>query len=505
MKTFNLLSFFAAIVFSNLLYAQTWTQLSNSITADIWGVSFLDDQNGWISCSMGQLYKTTDGGQNWTALNSGVASGIIRNITMFDLNNGWAVGDNGLILHTTNGGTTWTPQTSNTTQTLRHVSIVSTNVAWVCGGNGTILHTTDGGANWTAQTSNTTVGLMSMDFVNATNGWVVGSSGGAINGIILHTTDGGTTWTQQSDPNNMNLNVCKFSNATTGWSAGPSGIVYNTTDGGTTWNAQTTPFSNIYRAIDFVSAMEGWIADDLGNIIHTTDGGTNWTGQSSVATHFFRNMDMVSNTHGYAVGNSGLVVEFRLPSMSNNAQMTSFNTTLGTPSASQSFQVNGTFLSGNITVTAPADFEVSTSAGSGFGSSLSLIPTNGTISNATIYVRYNPSTTGTHSGNVTISSSGAANQSVAVDGTCSALGIQGLESASSFKVYPNPSSENLFLEIPENIEEVTYSIFTLDGQVLKTGKVTFVTVIDLSSIDKGSYLIQLTTAGHNSQKTFIKN
>ncbi|MSQ79896.1 MAG: T9SS type A sorting domain-containing protein, partial [Flavobacteriaceae bacterium] len=96
-----------------------------------------------------------------------------------------------------------------------------------------------------------------------------------------------------------------------------------------------------------------------------------------------------------------------------------FSTSTSTPSNSQSFTVSGTDLTANLTVTAPSSFEVSLTSGSGFGSSVSFTPTSGKVTNATVYVRYNPSVAGPHSGNVVCSSNGATNQNVLVSGTTS--------------------------------------------------------------------------------------
>lgn len=57
------------------------------------------------------------------------------------------------------------------------------------------------------------------------------------------------------------------------------------------------------------------------------------------------------------------------------------------PSAQQSFTVSGTNLSGNVTLTAPIHYEISTTSGSGFTSSISLTPTGGTLPTTTVYVR----------------------------------------------------------------------------------------------------------------------
>ena len=102
--------------------------------------------------------------------------------------------------------------------------------------------------------------------------------------------------------------------------------------------------------------------------------------------------------------------------------LTEFNSVPGTPSAEKSYTVSGSNLSGNITITPPSDFEISTTSGSGFGSVLTLTQLGGTVSATTIYVRFNRATAGTSNGNITHTSSGASTQNVAVSGTASVPG-----------------------------------------------------------------------------------
>jgi gliding motility-associated-like protein len=96
----------------------------------------------------------------------------------------------------------------------------------------------------------------------------------------------------------------------------------------------------------------------------------------------------------------------------------------GTPSASpniQQFTVSGSNLTGDITATAPPGFELSLSAGSGYGNSVILTRTGGTVNNIVLYVRSAASATGSISGNAVLSSAGAASQNVAVNGVVNAL------------------------------------------------------------------------------------
>jgi YDG domain/Fibronectin type III domain len=63
------------------------------------------------------------------------------------------------------------------------------------------------------------------------------------------------------------------------------------------------------------------------------------------------------------------------------------STTYGTASSTANFTVSGSTLSGNLTVTAPTGLEVSLTEGSGYGDSLNLTATSGTVSATTVYAR----------------------------------------------------------------------------------------------------------------------
>lgn len=53
--------------------------------------------------SIGRIFKTVDGGTNWSLLTSGTTNSL-SSVYFTDANTGYAVGENGTILKTTNGG-----------------------------------------------------------------------------------------------------------------------------------------------------------------------------------------------------------------------------------------------------------------------------------------------------------------------------------------------------------------------------------------------------------------
>ena len=101
----------------------------------------------------------------------------------------------------------------------------------------------------------------------------------------------------------------------------------------------------------------------------------------------------------------------------SSTSITSFgNVNVGASSNSSSVTVSGTNLTGNITATAPVNFQVSTN-NSTWSGSVSFTPTSGTVSSRPLYVRFSPQSTGLKSGSVTVSTSGASNQNISVSGT----------------------------------------------------------------------------------------
>lgn len=98
------------------------------------------------------------------------------------------------------------------------------------------------------------------------------------------------------------------------------------------------------------------------------------------------------------------------------ASLTGFNHVVGTPSTEQTFTASGLSLTADLVLTAPADFQISLTTGTGFTNTISLVPTSGTVSNTTIYTRANAVTMGTLIGSIVGTSAGAINDTVAVSG-----------------------------------------------------------------------------------------
>ncbi|MGC3978173.1 MAG: hypothetical protein QM751_08105, partial [Paludibacteraceae bacterium] len=93
------------------------------------------------------------------------------------------------------------------------------------------------------------------------------------------------------------------------------------------------------------------------------------------------------------------------------------------PSTTQTFAVSGSSLSGTVNLTVNNSYyEISTTSTTGFGSSLTLTPTSGTLAATTIYVRLKAGLTAGNYNNqtITVSSSGFTNKTVTCSGSVTA-------------------------------------------------------------------------------------
>jgi mucin-19 len=115
-----------------------------------------------------------------------------------------------------------------------------------------------------------------------------------------------------------------------------------------------------------------------------------------------------------------------IPTITNSvSSLTGFASCQGFASTNQTFTVSGQYLTANLSLTAPSGFEISTSAGSGFSGSLTLTPASGTVTNTTIYTRITNAASGSPSGNISITSTGATSRTVALSGTVNPTSVGG--------------------------------------------------------------------------------
>jgi gliding motility-associated-like protein len=134
------------------------------------------------------------------------------------------------------------------------------------------------------------------------------------------------------------------------------------------------------------------------------------------------------------------------------------NTTYGTPSAVSSFSVSGISMKAGITVTPPAGYEVSLNQNNTFAGTVTFGAAD-VITSATIYIRLAANASaGTHPGDIILSSTGATDAKVPIDGTVTAVPLiitaQNAEKVSGATLTGGPGSKAFSYSGIQNLETI---------------------------------------------------
>ncbi len=141
---------------------------------------------------------------------------------------------------------------------------------------------------------------------------------------------------------------------------------------------------------------------------------TDWLTYTSVipATATYIAIKYASNYQYYLYIDNFQVIEMTSPSLSVSPDALGFTYILGATPEIQTANVIGSVLSGDINIGVTGPFEVSTD-GTTFGTTATIAQT---VGSGTLYVKYVPTAAGTHTGTVTISTTGATDVTIALDG-----------------------------------------------------------------------------------------
>ncbi|HSJ69430.1 MAG TPA: YCF48-related protein [Anditalea sp.] len=153
-----------------------WTALNPGTNRNIFGLYFIDNNLGYAVGGRGYISKTENGGVNWSTIATGNLSFDYKDIKFFEDHTGLIVGEQGFLSRTENGEV-WNAVNLGINQTLQAIEILDTNTAIVVGNQGTIFKTDDSGKTWSKINHSFNQNFKDVAFLDNLVGFIAGEKG----------------------------------------------------------------------------------------------------------------------------------------------------------------------------------------------------------------------------------------------------------------------------------------------------------------------------------------
>lgn len=264
---------------------QSWDSIeivmSTNDYLSVHSMQFIEEETGFIGGTKnlgGFLYKTSNGGSNWS------------NITPIELN-----------------------------QAIRDISFLDSQTGYVAEPYA-IHRTTNGGSDWNRFQIQPNFNIWDIHFLDAHTGFACGDTN-LERALVAKTIDGGQTWQFLFDHYNNTfaksfdkIDVIDQSQYVVGLRN--SNYLFLTIDEGLNWDTIEVSVVNEIRDFDFISETKGYVLSWDGGIYTTNNGGESWSLQYTAEWGLYgpsvelNKLTFTDDNIGYVTGSSGLIKRY---------------------------------------------------------------------------------------------------------------------------------------------------------------------------------------------------
>jgi len=322
-KLFLFLALLTQSIFICTSFAQTgWVSL-NMPQRNYKSINFVNAQTGFIISVEGYIEKTTDGGNNWFEINTGMPGGSTIGAGYFSTPELGSVTYMHQIFTTTDGGYTW--RFSIQSASMGKSRYVNNTTGYALGfeyfpdlnpsnNHGYNNESSSGYTSYLYKSTNegyTWFKIFSENFVMARDFFVKNSDSISVLADALYrTTDGGIEWKTTSFNVSPSISPKSFTDPykDTIFACGTNYII-RSFDQGESWSLVHSQLGyNYFNKASFINSKIGYCAGDSGLMVYTSNAGASWIKQRTFVTKSLNDIAIINKDTIFAVGENGVVI-----------------------------------------------------------------------------------------------------------------------------------------------------------------------------------------------------
>jgi photosystem II stability/assembly factor-like uncharacterized protein len=223
---------YGTVILNSLDGGNSWkNEFFNGQEVFLNSIYFIDSLHGWLGGNYSGILYTTDGGQIWNQASIDSLSGFpIQNFVFANKNYGFANGGStdimGVIYKTTDGGKNWTGKSVAADPIQKICFLDSLNLVGIGGdlefGAG-FIKSTNAGTDWVYKTLNIYGTGLGLSFRTPSEAWV--PIKGGFYGRFIVTYDSGNTWKEYITPDSLFMSDVAFTDSIHGFAVGLNGTI----------------------------------------------------------------------------------------------------------------------------------------------------------------------------------------------------------------------------------------------------------------------------------------
>jgi photosystem II stability/assembly factor-like uncharacterized protein len=301
MKALSLLIFLCVII---IPVKSQWQEEISPTTNPLYAISIVDNATAWICGRYGTVLKTINGGASWSIEGSGYFQGYVHLFSLYAIDDQTVfvsyhqggIGDNTRLFKTNDGGQNWSAVFQQTGGWIMDIKMFNEDTGFLytspLNQYWRFFNTTNGGSTWIPLSQYPEQFLVESGHYNST--YISGSQifFGSNSGNIYHSTDTGINWSLIPSLQ-QNIYSIWFNNSQDGL-IGEDNILEMTTDGGSNWSTLTS-----LNGLDSISAITGtgndWWVANKNNIYYSNDNRVSWVVQYTAPSGNFTHMSKARN------------------------------------------------------------------------------------------------------------------------------------------------------------------------------------------------------------------